>query len=62
MKLFAQTTKAELETLFNYSEEKYRELQERKSIVEVGDGSIIVVLDDIPLAQLQTNIFQQSQN
>lgn len=63
MKIFAQTTYEELQTMHGFSESKYQELRESRSIIDVPDGTIIVVLDEIPLKRLQSvNIFQPSIN
>jgi hypothetical protein len=63
MKIFAQTTNEELQTMHGFSHLKYEELRESRSIIDVPDGTIIVILDEIPLEKLQTmNIFQPSIN
>ncbi len=63
MKIFAQTTYEELQLMYGFSEEQYQELRDQNAIVDVPDGTIIVVLEDIPLEKLQrNNIFQPSMN
>lgn len=63
MKIFAQTTFEELQTMHGFDYLKYEELKVNGSIVDVPDGSIIVVLEEIPLEKLQNmNIFQPSIN
>jgi hypothetical protein len=63
MKIFAQTTLEELQQMHEFNYAAYEELRAVGSIVDVPDGSIIVVLDEIPLDKLQTvNIFKSSMN
>jgi hypothetical protein len=63
MKIFAQTTFEELQQMHGFNYSAYEELRAVGSIVDVPDGTIIVVLDEIQFDKLQTvNIFKPSMN